>query len=140
MKGIRVLTKAIVLLTKTFIIVLRLCNHVHILPPVLHNHIVPLWWYPQPIISVMTRCVVRESNIYTAATQTCESCLNNSLLCCVVLFAVRHNSSHNIFPQELKHDLHLLLQSSMCTVKKSSVWRKYGREEEDVYLSCHSIH
>ena len=34
------LTKAIVLLTKTSIIALRLHNCVHILPPVLHNHTV----------------------------------------------------------------------------------------------------
>ena len=50
-KGIGVVTKAIVLLTNAFIIVPNLRNCVHILPHVLHNHIVPLWWCTQPIIS-----------------------------------------------------------------------------------------
>ena len=42
--------------------------------------------------SVMTRCVVRESNIYTAATQTCQKCLlkEQFLQYCMVFFGVCH--------------------------------------------------
>ena len=60
-KAIGVLTKAIVLLTKLLRCV---CISVSIfLPTELHDHIVSLWWCPQPIVSVMTRCVVHESKI-----------------------------------------------------------------------------
>ena len=71
----------------------------------------------------MTRGVVHESKIYTDVTQMSLRCLLNKqflfLLCGA--FAVGHDDNQIPFSQGLKHDLHLLLHSSICTIKRSSL-------------------
>ena len=118
------MTKAIVLLTNTFIIALHLRNCVQTLRPILRSRIIPLWWCPQPIVSAMTRCVVRESEIYIDVTQMSQRCLLKKQFLFVLCdaFAVCHNDNQIVFPQELKHDVYLLLHSFIHAIKKSSLW------------------